>query len=80
MVTVENVSHYKGYKLYVELSNGVCGYFDVSPYLNKGIFPQLKNVDYLKTVKTNFCGICWPQGQDFSADTIVCEISSANKP
>jgi len=62
MITVKHVSHYEDYKLYVELSNGQRGLFDISPYLESGIFTQLKNLDYLKTVKINFCGICWPNG------------------
>lgn len=70
MLKVKSVEYFQDYTLSVELSDGQAGYFDVTPYLDKGIFTQLKNVDYLKLVKVNFCGICWPAGQDFSADTI----------
>ena len=70
MLSVSSVSYHSGYALYVELSNGVSGYFDVTPYLDKGIFVQLKDIDYLKQVQPNFAGICWPRGHDFSADTI----------
>ena len=76
MLGVHKVSYHKNYMLYVELSNGVKGYFDLSPYLDKGIFIQLKNTDYLKMVKPDTCGIYWPKGQDFSADTIEYEIQS----
>ena len=79
MLRVHKVLHHKNYLLYVELTNGATGYFDLSPYLDKGIFVQLKNVDYLKTVKPDSCGIYWPEGQDFSADTIehemACDVS-----
>ncbi|MEM7539581.1 MAG: DUF2442 domain-containing protein [Chloroflexota bacterium] len=61
--------------MYVELSNDTAGFFDVSPYLEFGIFTQLKKNSYLKQVKINFCGICWPNGQDFSADTIEYEMA-----
>ncbi len=74
MIKVKRVSYYNDYKLYVELSNGIRGYFDVFPYLDKGIFVQLKNIDYLKMVRVNFCGVSWPRGQDFSADTIEHEL------
>lgn len=74
MIKVKHVSHHNEYKLYVELSNGRCGFFDVSEYLDKGIFHQLSDIEYLKTVKENFAGICWPNGQDFSADTINHEM------
>jgi len=74
MITVSEISFVKAYKLRVKLSNGVEGIFDVSPYLDKGIFTQLQNVEYFKQVRINFCGICWPKGQDFSADTIAYEM------
>ena len=74
MLHVHKVQHAKEYKLYVELSNGISGYFDLSPYLDKGIFTQLKDVSYLKQVKSDSFGICWPKGQDLSADTIEYEL------
>jgi len=74
MLRVTKVSHYRDYLLRVELSNGAEGYFDVSPYLDKGIFSQLRNREYLKMARPDACGIRWPQGHDFSADTIEYEM------
>ncbi len=71
MLKAISVQHHKDHILLIELSDGTKGYFDVTPYLDKGIFTQLKDINYLKLVKINFCGICWPAGQDFSADTIA---------
>ncbi len=70
MLTVQEISVLDAYTLRAKLSNGVEGVFDVSPYLHKGIFSQLQDVEYFNRVSINFCGICWPNGQDFSADTI----------
>jgi hypothetical protein len=75
MLTVQEISVIAPYKLRAKLSNGVEGIFDVSPYVRKGIFTQLQNVEYFKQVRVNFCGICWPNGQDFSADTIEYDIT-----
>lgn len=75
MLTVQEISVIEPYKLRAKLSNGVEGVFDVSPYVCKGIFTQLQNVEYFKQVRINFCGICWPNGQDFSADTIEYDIT-----
>ncbi len=74
MLTVQNISVIEPYKLCATLSNGVEGVFDVSPYLQKGIFVRLQNFEYFQRVRINFCGICWPDGQDFSADTIEYDI------
>jgi hypothetical protein len=74
MLTVQEISIIEPYKLRAKLSNGVEGIFDVSPYLHKGIFTQLQDIEYFRRVRINFCGICWPNGQDFSADTIEYDI------
>lgn len=42
MLGVKNVCHHSGYMLFVELTNNKSGYFDVSPYIDKGIFVQLE--------------------------------------
>lgn len=74
MLKVINVKALKNHQLYVELSNGKKGTFDVTPYLDKGVFSELKDEDYFKQVKPLFIGISWPNQQDFSADTIEYEM------
>jgi Protein of unknown function (DUF2442) len=75
MLRVNSIKYLQDHKLSVVLSNGVEGVFDVAPYLNKGIFKQLQNIEYFKQVNVNFVGICWPNGQDFSADTIEFHVT-----
>ena len=58
------------YKLCVRFGNGESRLFDVGPYLNKGIFKELKNESYLKKVRIISGGIDWPHEQDLSADTL----------
>jgi hypothetical protein len=62
------------YILFVKLSNGKVGEFDVSRYLNKGIFRELRDHSYFKQVRPAFGGVVWPHEQDFSADTIEVEM------
>ena len=76
MLKVIKVSANNDYTLSVELSDGRSGKFDVKPYLDKGVFKQLKNKNYFKQVKPFFCGIVWPDEQDLSADTIAYELQS----
>ena len=59
-----------GHKLCVRFGNGESRLFDVGPYLNKGIFKELKNESYLKKVRIISGGIDWPHEQDLSADTL----------
>ncbi len=58
------------YKLAVTFDNGEKRLFDVAPFLDKGVFSELKNVDYFKKVKVSFGAIEWPHEQDFSKDTL----------
>jgi hypothetical protein len=60
--------------LFVRMANGKSGEFDVSPYLNRGIFTELQNEGYFRQAKPAFGGIAWPHQQDFSADTIEVEM------
>ena len=64
----------EGYKLKVALSNGKKGVFDVSPYLDKGVFQELKDQGYFRQIKVAFGGVMWPHEQDFSPETIEVEL------
>lgn len=75
MIKVISVEPMEGYKLRIQLSDGKIGVFDVSPYLDRGVFCELRDAEYFRRVKLAFGGIMWPHEQDFSADTIEYELS-----
>jgi hypothetical protein len=58
------------YKLKVQFTNNELKEFDVAPYLNKGVFSELKDEQYFKQVRVAFGSIEWPNEQDFSKDTV----------
>jgi len=58
------------YKLKVTLSNGKTGIFNVTPYLERGIFTELKDYAYFKRARIEFGTVVWPHEQDFSPETI----------
>ena len=64
----------KNFQLFVTLADGRSGLFDVSPYLDKGIFRELQDDMYFSRVRLAFGGVAWEHGQDFSGDTIALEI------
>ncbi len=74
MIKVISVEPVGDYKLKVLLSNGKQGIFDVSPYLDKGVFCELKEPEYFRRVKVAFGGVIWPHEQDLSAETIEYEL------
>lgn len=74
--TVTSVEALDNYRLKLVFDNSEAKLFDVSPYLDKGIFKELKNTDYFKQVRVAFGAVEWPHEQDFSKDTLYL-LSSA---
>lgn len=58
------------YLLRLTFENNDVRVFDVSPFLEKGIFQELKDKNYFRQVSVAFGGIQWPHEQDFSKDTL----------
>ena len=58
------------YKLAITFDNGEKRIFDVTPFLDKDVFVELKNIDYFRKVRVAFGTIEWPHEQDFSNDTL----------
>lgn len=67
---VKNVEPLHNYQLKISFDNGDERLFDVSPYLDKGIFTELKDESYFKSVRVVFGSVEWPHEQDFSYDTL----------
>ncbi len=68
--SVRSVKPLADYKLHIEFTNGEQKLFDVSPFLDKGIFQELKDHQYFNKVRVAFGSIEWPNEQDFSKDTL----------
>jgi hypothetical protein len=58
------------HKIRITLSNGNKGIFDVKPYLDRGIFKELKDYKYFRRATIQYGTIMWPNEQDFSPETI----------
>ena len=71
---VLSVTAMENHRLRVALSDGRRGVFDVSPYLDIGVFRELKAPAYFARVKTLFAGVGWPNGQDLSPLKIADEM------
>ncbi len=70
MIRIVAVEPIENYQLKVTLSDGRQGIFDVKPYLEIGVFQELKDPTYFKRVKVAYDGIMWPNEQDLSPETI----------
>ena len=62
------------YKIYVEIKDGKKGLFDMKPYLDKGIFKELKDVNYFNRVDILYGAVTWPNEQDIAPETLISEM------
>ena len=61
------------YTVRLTFDNGEEGLFDVKPYLDKGVFKELKDLHVFNSVKAVMGTIQWKNGQDFCPDTLYIE-------
>lgn len=61
------------FSLDVTFDDGSVKRFDIRPYLEYGIFQELKDRDYFKRVKVAFGTVQWPHEQDISPETLYVE-------
>ena len=67
---IQSVQPNPDYTLTLVFDNGERKVFDVKPYLDKGIFQELKNLNVFNAVRPFLGSIEWPGGQDFCPDTL----------
>lgn len=67
---VEHVYPTDNHTLIIFFKNGEVREFDLKPYLDKGIFSELKNLDYFQSVNVVAGSIEWRNGQGLSYDTL----------
>ena len=70
MLKIQKIQVEKEFFLVVEFDDGNVRRINMKPFLNKGIFQQLKDPAYFQLVKNNGYFISWPNDQELSADTL----------
>ena len=63
----------ENYCLELTFDDGSVRLFDASPYLEKGIFTELKNREYFERFKIAFGTVQWENEQDFAPETLYIE-------
>lgn len=71
---VKTVKPLPDYRIYVEMENGRRGIFDLNPYLDHGVFRELRDVSYFNQVGILFGAVSWPHDQDIAPETLLTEI------
>jgi hypothetical protein len=70
---VKNVKPQLNQQLLLHFDNGEYRIFSVSPYLDTGIFKELKSPDVFNSVKVVDGTIQWSNEADFCPDTLYLE-------
>lgn len=74
---VKTVRPLPDYRLFVELEDGRRGVFDVKPYLDHGVFRELRDVAYFKRVGILHGAVSWPHEQDIAPETLLAQMVPA---
>jgi len=75
---VKSVHPTQDYLLEIVFNNNEKKYFDVKPYLNFGLFSELKDLNLFKTVKVELGTVAWQNGLDICPDTLYLESKKAD--
>ena len=67
---VTEVTPLENYKLSLKFKNGEEKVFDMKPYLETGIFKELKDETLFKTVKVSFDTVEWANEADIDPETL----------
>lgn len=62
------------FRIYVEIENGRKGIFDLTPYLDHGVFRELRDVHYFNRVGVIFGAVTWPNQRDIAPLTLLSEM------
>lgn len=70
---VTDVTPLSNYMLRLKFKNGEEKVFDMKPYLETGIFKELKDENVFKTAKVNFDTVEWANEADIDPETLYHE-------
>ena len=70
---VIKVAANEDFTLVVEFDNGETRRFDMSPYLEKGVFKKLKDTVRFKAAYVAYGTVVWPEDLDIAPETLYME-------
>ena len=76
---VKTVRALDDYRIYVEIEDGRKGIFDLKPYLDRGVFRELRDKRYFEQVGIVFGAVTWPHDQDSAPETLVAGMVPADQ-
>ena len=77
---VIDVKPLSDFRIFVEMKDGRKGIFDLKPYLEIGVFRELKDVHYFNQVGILMGAVTWPHEQDIAPDTLLAGLVPEPRP
>ena len=74
---VSKVLPLSGHRLRLHYEDGSARVFDVSPFLDRGIFAALRDPEVFATARAAYGGVEWSGGQSLSPDTLFLKSTPA---
>lgn len=72
-IGVKEVKAMENHKLLITFENGEIKEFDMKPYLEKGLFKELKDEKLFNSVNVSFDSIEWANGLDLCPEVLYNE-------
>ncbi|MCK9410857.1 MAG: DUF2442 domain-containing protein [Prolixibacteraceae bacterium] len=69
-LAIKTVKPINNYNLILTFDNGEIRQFDMNPYLNKGIFQELKDISKFNSVRVSFDTIEWDNEADLDPEIL----------
>ncbi len=79
MTKVVAVKANEDFSLDLKFNDGSVRNFDAKPYLDFGVFDELKDIRYFKKARIAYGTVQWPHDQDISPDTLYIESQPVEK-
>ena len=73
---VVSVKPLENFCIDVNLRDGSRGVFDMKPYLDTGVFQELRDPAYFASVGIQFGAVTWPHGQDIAPGTLHARLKA----
>lgn len=68
--SVKKVEAHSDFTLVVTFENGERKRFDMKPYLETGVFRELKDLRLFKTARVSFNSVAWDNDADFDPEAL----------
>lgn len=72
-LAIKDVKPSEDYILILTFENNEIRLFNMKPYLQKGIFKDLNDIQLFKTVKVSFDSIEWENGANIDPETLYTD-------